>query len=307
MGMLIAIGAGLALILLVYDWLFRAKSRKDIPTCGKCGYGVRGIPSLICPECGSDLREAGILVPFRLPNPGLRTFTHLLIWTLLVPLPVGYVLDLYAESLLPIRYEAMRSAAIHFNSPGFPKAIGAELDGSEDGLVNTTNPRLTRMSLFTTQIESNLIVDLPDGKAWFHQSANRAIVSSPRLDADIVAQWLTDAGFDPKSDPTSPERMNELMQILTAVIDYDVPTLRKFRPPAPIMIDTGRGTRFQPRLAARPATQQTVTVMAGTVSVFIQYTAWTYAFIVGIPAVMWLAGVYYLIRRLRWRSRAGPG
>ncbi|MBI1335737.1 MAG: hypothetical protein GC164_02110 [Phycisphaera sp.] len=29
--------------------------------CGKCGYNVRGLSQLNCPECGADLREAGIV------------------------------------------------------------------------------------------------------------------------------------------------------------------------------------------------------------------------------------------------------
>lgn len=28
--------------------------------CGRCGYAVRGLEQLACPECGADLREAGI-------------------------------------------------------------------------------------------------------------------------------------------------------------------------------------------------------------------------------------------------------
>jgi hypothetical protein len=28
--------------------------------CGRCGYAVRGLQQLACPECGADLREAGI-------------------------------------------------------------------------------------------------------------------------------------------------------------------------------------------------------------------------------------------------------
>jgi rRNA maturation endonuclease Nob1 len=30
--------------------------------CGKCGYIVKGLPTLTCPECGSDLRAVGISV-----------------------------------------------------------------------------------------------------------------------------------------------------------------------------------------------------------------------------------------------------
>ena len=34
-----------------------------IPSCRACGYAVKGLPSFICPECGSDLREVGIDTP----------------------------------------------------------------------------------------------------------------------------------------------------------------------------------------------------------------------------------------------------
>ena len=29
--------------------------------CGRCGYPIRGLPSPVCPECGSDRREGGTL------------------------------------------------------------------------------------------------------------------------------------------------------------------------------------------------------------------------------------------------------
>ena len=40
----------------------RTQNRSE-PVCGHCGYCVRGISQLICPECGSDLREVGIVAP----------------------------------------------------------------------------------------------------------------------------------------------------------------------------------------------------------------------------------------------------
>jgi class 3 adenylate cyclase len=33
------------------------------PACGKCGYAVRGLTTFVCPECGADLREVGIIPP----------------------------------------------------------------------------------------------------------------------------------------------------------------------------------------------------------------------------------------------------
>ena len=51
---------------LIYIWV-RALSRpvvnQGLPLCGRCGYAVRGVGSLACPECGADFREVGIVTP----------------------------------------------------------------------------------------------------------------------------------------------------------------------------------------------------------------------------------------------------
>lgn len=41
------------------------------PTCGRCGYAVTGLTTFVCPECGVDLREAGI-VPAARPRTAKR-------------------------------------------------------------------------------------------------------------------------------------------------------------------------------------------------------------------------------------------
>ncbi|MGA2500705.1 MAG: hypothetical protein ABSH20_23450, partial [Tepidisphaeraceae bacterium] len=48
----------------------------DQSVCGKCGYIVLGLPTFTCPECGSDLREVGILRPagVRTSNAGTPRF-----------------------------------------------------------------------------------------------------------------------------------------------------------------------------------------------------------------------------------------
>src|SRR5688572_22499966 len=58
------------------------------PACGNCGYFVRGIATFTCPECGQDLREAGIVTPTThargwSSDPLLRAG----LWTLLLPIP----------------------------------------------------------------------------------------------------------------------------------------------------------------------------------------------------------------------------
>ena len=48
-------------------WRWRG-AQGEVGRCAKCGYEVKGLPTLHCPECGSDLRAgsltgAAVLVP----------------------------------------------------------------------------------------------------------------------------------------------------------------------------------------------------------------------------------------------------
>jgi len=41
-------------------WQIKRRRARQPGVCAKCGYNVTGLPTFICPECGSDLREVGI-------------------------------------------------------------------------------------------------------------------------------------------------------------------------------------------------------------------------------------------------------
>ena len=59
LAMAAAIIAGVVLIVL--GLVGRNKpSTTEGGVCGRCGYSVKGLESLNCPECGADLREVGI-------------------------------------------------------------------------------------------------------------------------------------------------------------------------------------------------------------------------------------------------------
>lgn len=53
-----------------------------LPRCGACGYAVRGVKTLTCPECGSDLREAGIVTPAQQQIIGPIAFV--LLWSVVL-------------------------------------------------------------------------------------------------------------------------------------------------------------------------------------------------------------------------------
>jgi class 3 adenylate cyclase len=51
---------------------FRPQHDGHDTVCGKCAYLVSNLPTFTCPECGSDLREVGIVRRTRPPRAGLR-------------------------------------------------------------------------------------------------------------------------------------------------------------------------------------------------------------------------------------------
>jgi len=59
--LLALIAAGITLIVL--GLVGRRPRLADGGVCGQCGYSVKGLSALNCPECGSDLREVGIERP----------------------------------------------------------------------------------------------------------------------------------------------------------------------------------------------------------------------------------------------------
>jgi hypothetical protein len=94
LGLLVASVIGLAWLW----WRVLHRPKGDLAVCGKCGYGVRGVGSLTCPECGADLREAGIVTPGR--RGMVRPLAFVLLWTVLL-VPPAAVVSLIALGLGP--------------------------------------------------------------------------------------------------------------------------------------------------------------------------------------------------------------
>lgn len=59
---LLAIG-GLAAVFVSGFLVLRRRGAVTQPACGKCGYPVEGMSTFNCPECGSDVRQVGIVTP----------------------------------------------------------------------------------------------------------------------------------------------------------------------------------------------------------------------------------------------------
>ncbi len=72
---------------ILYLWyrVYKGEASGGLPVCAKCGYAVRGLTGLDCPECGADLREVGIITPKQ--RGAVSPMMFFLLWTLLLPVP----------------------------------------------------------------------------------------------------------------------------------------------------------------------------------------------------------------------------
>ena len=79
----VTLAASAALAATAGAMLLRRDERCDcLPRCARCGYGVRGVPSARCPECGAWLYPDGLRFPGRFRRTGPRPRVEL--WSLLV-------------------------------------------------------------------------------------------------------------------------------------------------------------------------------------------------------------------------------
>ena len=69
------------------------------PGCGACGYSTRGLTTLICPECGGDLRVVGITGK---PQSGSRGIAGFIAGAFIVSLVVLSVAGAVASLLAPL-------------------------------------------------------------------------------------------------------------------------------------------------------------------------------------------------------------
>jgi len=78
---LVAVGITFSVIRMA--WLGR-RDRVSQPCCAACRYKVRGLQSWTCPECGSDLREVGILTRGLRVVRSISTFEMIALWTSMI-------------------------------------------------------------------------------------------------------------------------------------------------------------------------------------------------------------------------------
>ncbi|MCC6679572.1 MAG: hypothetical protein IT445_01605 [Phycisphaeraceae bacterium] len=126
--LLIVLALPVALVIVVVKLLrSRPADPRDGGRCGQCGYSVRGIAALQCPECGADLREVGIVTPGSSRPRGAFLGVSVL-WLIVMAVVTVYFMSLAISSVM---YQRASHRMIFVQAPYWNTTIEAKQSGPD--------------------------------------------------------------------------------------------------------------------------------------------------------------------------------
>jgi hypothetical protein len=154
------------------------------PACGACGYNTTGLTDLVCPECGADLRVAGI-TRGRRSSGTLAGFVVAAVLLLAAWAFVGFTLfGAVVMPLLPSRQTLRHD--VRLTSPGSGAYQAIDVIGQGSGWMGERPAMAVRLELVP-----------PAGSP---KKPPAPMQVAPGTTAAAVLQWMAQAGLDP-TDP----------------------------------------------------------------------------------------------------------
>jgi hypothetical protein len=224
--------------------------------CGHCGYDARGLPSDICPECGSDLSEVGRIAPQfrrwqRVP-PLLRGLVFAVVVLLLAAILGGLGLGDH----VPYRQrmsgtEDLRLKTLTATDGSLlllPSTVVRDEWHPSDAQIRTSNP--SRLSL--TPVERRILVEAIPGNPASGTPTGPAIA---RLEIDAISgQWSVTQGTQTLRQGTNPISPEDVLFFLSLAVYEDAPPdLQSIIDRADGSLDTDRVERDRARRVLRAA------------------------------------------------------
>jgi hypothetical protein len=281
-------GVGLLLIvILVFAGVFvgaqmagRLRKGPDHPACGKCGYNVTGLESMVCPECGSDLREVGIMTPSQRPRPvDLGPLLPMLVWTLLLTglaVAISGALTTNAPYLRETRVQRVIFAQLSY----LQTTIQVEEVGTVTSWGRRSEGKPTHLRLSTgTNRATQLDVDLRDKSYEYWNKGGQHIQRPSGYGANAIAEWLNDAGFS-----TTDSRLLSRADDIVMLVDQIQTGPNGF-------VTLGKGPNEPFGITAHPAFS------------FTYSTKWAALALLVFWVMIWIVGIVFIVKRSR-RTRA---
>jgi hypothetical protein len=215
---------GIPLLLFAAGVMFGYWRRRSVrvtdPSCGKCRYIVHGLESFICPECGSDLREVGILAPGT--REPLSRGKRVLLWLFIAPAPTLFLFAILGPLLAPQWLQTTQRRVIFCQAPYCNVTLTANSEGKK--LIFGQPPRSRAPAatepgnfffipaepevLFLTSGTSPIFsmnIDLPT-RTFRYFPPNQPMVKGT-FDAAAIEKWLNLQGFN---DPRVADRAADI-------------------------------------------------------------------------------------------------
>ncbi|MEO6437531.1 MAG: hypothetical protein ABIP55_17435, partial [Tepidisphaeraceae bacterium] len=272
--LIMLLGTGFAAAMLLRR---RTAARVTEPSCGKCGYCIRGLESLVCLECGSDLREAGILTPG--DTKPLRTGKRLLLWTVFVPLPALLLAGLLMPLISPQWLRTAHRRVIFSQADYCNVTITAESHGKKlvyGSRQSMTTPVASEVLSLTFNNNAPMEVKLPSRQYRFTDPQGKTVTG--KYDAAAIEKWLNAYRF------TGPRIVDRATEIAAAIDEIGTPAGRGF---THFSRDPSRGNASNG--IAHPTFSFT----------HFEGNALTLVPAIALPVLIWLAGLPLVLRNRR--------
>lgn len=168
------------------------------PSCAACGYCVRGLETFICPECGSNLHDVGILMPGEVKP--LTQRMRLLVWTCAAPAPALLCGMFFVQTFGPFQLMSAQQRFIFSQLPTLNATITAQTNSSQLNFRRFVPnkplpPQWLTLTLQSQNSPNVLRVDLRDKSYTFSAADGNKITSPGPFDAKAIAAWLYAHGF----------------------------------------------------------------------------------------------------------------
>jgi len=188
--LLVLVGLLLTSVVL-FHWQRKKKRCPPYPSCGQCGYPTVGLPTSVCPECGSDLSIVGVIrgAP-RLPGPVIAALCY---WASLV-------LTLVTLGLPPVASALSSSRCVFFYDLRGPKSGAyssinlcvSATEANNETTLHTVTVRLLPLSGATPELK----MDIGDHGYRYRGATDDWVQGRKPLDLNAIISWMRLSGID---------------------------------------------------------------------------------------------------------------
>jgi hypothetical protein len=259
--------------------------------CSSCGYCVRGLSAMVCPECGADLSTVGYY-PEGVRAPVSRpTWSAVWVglWSLALLVPTLLVSHMITDMVCPCTVVVQANQTVTLQPDRLHASVTMTASGSalawgkarahvvrvtllEAEQGRTPIPFFATLSLSVPQ-SPRLEIEVPPGDWRLVDGTGGTLEDGKAFDARAIERWLTVAGYDVRSLPD---------WLCASFCDW-IPSYK---------IWSSRGRRLSREQAGSLLKSKSIT---GTNSIRIR-TPW---YSTALPMLPWLAVWWWGCRRIR--------